>query len=75
MTDIGRAIQKMLDEHSDGWSLAQHCIVMALERVKDGRIESTTWYWCPADQPDWMTDALLEAAMRQREAMCDDDDD
>lgn len=73
---IPDAIQKMLDEHSDGWHLAQFCVVMALERVVDGRIESTTWHWCPQDQPDWMTDALLEAAIRSREcAVCEDDDD
>lgn len=76
MSPIRHAIQKMLDAHDDGWVLAQHCVVMALERVVDGRIESTTWHWCPPDQPDWMTDALLDAALRARESLlCDDEDD
>ncbi len=35
---IREAIQKMLDAHGDGWYLAQHCVVMAIERVVDGRI-------------------------------------
>ena len=74
MSSIRDAIQKMLDSHDDGWVLAQHCVVMALERVVNGRIESITWHWCPADQPDWMTDALLEATLRERDsAECDDD--
>lgn len=72
---IHDAIQKMLDSHDDGWQLAQHCVVMALERVVNGRIESTAWYWCPPDQPDWMTDALLEQALRQREQTDVIDDD
>ena len=71
---IREAIQKMLDAHSDGWHLAQHCVVMAIERVVDGRIESIPWHWAPPDQPDWMTDALLEHAIRSREDCCDEDD-
>jgi hypothetical protein len=75
MSDIRVAIQQMLDSHGDGWQLAQHCIVMALERVVDGRIESIAWHWCPPDQPDWMTDALLEQGMRQRDQSEVIDDD
>ena len=72
---IREAIQKMLDAHGDGWYLAQHCVVMAIERVVDGRIENIAWHWAPQDQPDWMTDALLERAIRARDDCCAVDDD
>jgi hypothetical protein len=72
---IREAIQKMLDAHPDGWSVAQHVVCMALERVVDGRIESIAWHWTPPDQPDWMTDALIERAIRARDDCCAEDDD
>ncbi len=64
---IREAIQTLLDEHGDGWTLTQLVLVMGLERVHDGRIESTAWYWSPPDQPDWMTTGLLDSAMEIRE--------
>lgn len=63
MSNIHKAIQQMLDAHGDGWSVAQVVVVMGLERVTpEGRIESTPWVWTPRDQPEWMTDGLLDAA-------------
>lgn len=74
MNGIGEAIQQLLDAHGDGWSVTQHCVVMGLERVVDGHIEAIAWHWAPPDQPGWMTTALLEEALRQRdEAEFDDD--
>ena len=60
---VRQAIQQLLDEMGDGWQLAQHVIVMSLERVTDGRIETIAWYWTPPSQPDWMTTGLLERAL------------
>lgn len=71
---IRDAIQKMLDAHDDGWHVTQHCVVMGLERVVDGRIEAIAWHWFPPDQPGWMTNALLEEALRQREEADADSD-
>ena len=41
------AIQALLDSLGDGWGLAQHVIIMGIERVVDGEIEATSWYWTP----------------------------
>lgn len=70
---IREAIQAMLDAHGDGWTVSQHVVVMGLERVHDGQIEATAWHWSPAEQPDWMTTALLEEAIRHRDADIDTD--
>ena len=68
---IRAAIQALLDASGDDWTLTQHVILMGLERVTDGRIESTSWYWCPPEQAEWMTTGLIEHAMVLREE-CDD---
>ena len=65
---IRQAIQTMLDECGDGWQVAQFVVVMGLERVRDGEIESSPWLWAPPQQPDWQTDGLLEAATEMRYA-------
>lgn len=63
MSNIENAIQSMLDAYGDGWSVAQYVIVMSIERVtSDGRLESAPWIFVPRDQPEWMTDGLMEAA-------------
>lgn len=61
--NIRAAIQHMLDTLGDGWQIAQHVIAMSLERVHDGQVETTAWYWSPPGQPDWMTTGLLDAAV------------
>lgn len=61
------AIQALLDSLGDGWMLAQHVIIMGLERVIDGEIQAISWYWCPAAQAEWMTDGLMEHGFRLRE--------
>ena len=70
--DIRAAIQAMLDSCGGGWQVAQYVVVMGLERVHDGQIESSPWMWAPPHQPDWQTDGLLEAAIELR---CADPDD
>ena len=70
---IREAIQAMLDAHGDGWQVAQLVVSMGLERVNsDGELESSPWIWAPPQQPDWMTDGLLEASMEMRHSVIDD---
>ena len=69
---IRAAVQALLDAYGDGWQCAQMVVVMGLERVGDGTIESSPWLWCPPSQPDWQTDGLLEAAIELR---CGEPDD
>lgn len=64
---IRAAIQALLDSSGDGWALAQHVIIMGIERVVDGEIEATSWYWAPPAQPEWMTDGLIDHGVRLRE--------
>lgn len=69
------ALQEIIDtaEDADGWSVSQFVVVMGLERIRDGHVEATSWYWHPPDQADWMVSGLLEAGMEMR-ATCDMDD-
>lgn len=69
------ALQEIIDaaEDADGWNVSQFVVVMGLERIRDGQIEATSWYWHPAGQADWMVDGLLESAMVMR-AQADVDD-
>ncbi len=73
--DVTNAIQRYLDTVGDGWTLDQHVIVMALQRLSPSQeIENIVWYYVPADQPSWQTSGLLDAALRQAEH-CDEDTD
>lgn len=64
MTDYLRnAIQRLLDESGDGWTVTQYVIAMGLERLNpDGSVECVPWHWSPRDQPGWQTLGLLERA-------------
>lgn len=69
MADLRAAIQAWLDSHGDGWSVGHCVVVMGLERTTDeGGVESVAWLWAPPEQPEWMTDGLLIAAERMRDA-------
>lgn len=66
---IRQAVQAVIDEEEgQGWTVSQYVVAMGLERIVDGAIESTGWYWHPSDQPDWMTYGLLESALEIRAA-------
>lgn len=69
------AIQDVVDaeDQGEGWCLAQFVIVMGLERVVDGRIQATSWYWHPPDHADWMVTGLLESGIEMRAAAEADD--
>ncbi len=58
------ALQSLLDSHGDHWQLAEHLVVMGLERVTADGIEAVVWVWSPGDQADWKNAGLLEAAAR-----------
>jgi len=64
---IQSEIQAVLDAHGDGWTLGPFLILMGLERIDGGEVESTAWMWAPANQPAWLIDGLLAAAERMRE--------
>ena len=65
---IRAALQKLLDADNDGWQLNQFVLSFGLERMNsDGTIETTAWVWSPAEQPEWVTDGLLRAAVELRE--------
>jgi len=65
---LRNAIQKLLNAEGDGWVLDQFVLALGLQRVNsDGDVESTAWVWAPAEQPDWQTDGLLQAASELRE--------
>jgi len=70
-TGIRDAIQSLLDSQGDGWELAQHVVVVALERIADGQVETGTWCWTPPGQAEWMTTGLLDAVIEARESIAD----
>lgn len=65
MSDYLRnAIQRLLNESGDGWSVTQFVIAMGLERINpDGTVEALAWHWSPRDQPQWQSLSLLERAV------------
>lgn len=62
------AIQDVVDAEGqgEGWSVAQFVVVMGLERVVDGGIQASAWYWHPPDHADWMVTGLLECGIEMR---------
>lgn len=73
--DVTNAIQHYLDTHGDGWTLDQHVIVMALQRLSpQGDLENVVWYYVPADQPSWQTAGLLDRAVRLSDEATEDTD-
>ena len=67
LEQLRHALQRMLDEEGDGWQLSQHVVVVVgLERVNSGGIESTAWSFWPDGQADYITTGLLDTAMDQR---------
>lgn len=65
MSDYLRnAIQRLLNESGDGWTVTQFVIAMGLERINpDGTVEAVAWHWSPRDQPHWQSLGLLERAV------------
>lgn len=58
------AVQKLLNQEGDGWSVHQFVVVMGLERLNPaGEVESTPWSWAPPEQPEWQSLALLGQAL------------
>lgn len=61
---VEAAIQLLLDDAGDGWTLSGFVIVMGLERVAGDDIESASWMHTPANQPGWVTQGLLDETDR-----------
>lgn len=71
---LREAIQKLLNESGDGWSLTQFVVAMGLEQLNsDGTVESVVWYHAPENQPHWQTGALLDRALELHEEPEDED--
>ena len=72
---LRESLQYMLDCEGDGWQLVHHVVAMGLQKMDaNGVITSTTWMVVPAEQPDYVTDGLVQAAEDMR-ASCDIEDD
>jgi hypothetical protein len=62
------AIQELLDAEGDGWIVNEYVVALGLEKIDaSGHIESTAWVWAPSEQPEWVSDGLLQAAVELRE--------
>lgn len=66
---IRQALQTILDEEADGWSVPYFVVAMGIERLgEDGAVEAAAWYYSPPGQAEWMTTALLNCAIELRQA-------
>jgi hypothetical protein len=71
------AIQRLLDESGDGWTVTQFVVAMGIERINpDGSVECVAWHWSPRDQPHWQSLGLLERGVEamQSESFYEDDE-
>lgn len=58
---VERALQLVLDDAGDGWTLSAYVVALGLERVlPDGTIESIPWSFAAPNQPVWATRGLLD---------------
>ena len=58
---VERALQLVLDDAGDGWTLSAYVVVLGLERVtSDGSVESIPWSFTAPNQPCWATRGLLD---------------
>lgn len=66
---IRKAIQEVLDDSGDGWTVTQYVVAMGLEKITvDGEIEATAWYYAPQNQAGWQTCGLLDQAVAMYES-------
>ena len=74
---VREAIQELLNQLGDGWTVTQYVISMGLERMgSDSRVEATSWYYTPLEQADWQTLGLLrQAAEMHYESSFEDEDE
>ena len=73
---IREAIQALLNQIGDGWTVTQYVVSMGLERINsDQHVENTAWYYTPPEQADWQTAGLLRQADEMHyESMFEEDD-
>lgn len=61
------SLQYLLDCEGDGYQLAHYAVVMGLQKMdSSGVVSNTTWMAVPQDQPDYVTDGLVQAAEDMR---------
>lgn len=57
---VEQALQLLLDDAGDGWTLSGYVVVMGLEKVADDdSITSASWIYPAPNQPGWVTSGLL----------------
>lgn len=62
--ELRAAIQKLLDEHGDGWTVAEFAVCMYIERLNaDDSVSVQPWWWAPPDQGDCRTDGVINAVL------------
>jgi hypothetical protein len=59
---IREGIQKVLDIHGDGWTVAHYVCCIGLERLTNGEVRTASWQYAPPDQPHYVIPGLLEDA-------------
>lgn len=70
---LTEAIQAVLDDEGDGWSLSHWIVIMGIERMGSaGGVESSVWITKPDEQAEYVTDGLITAAFDARSEYSDD---
>ena len=62
-----RFLQSIFSGPTEPGKFDKDLMLRGIERVVDGEIEATSWYWAPPSQPEWMTDGLIDHGVRLRE--------
>lgn len=72
-TRLADAIQRVLDQEGDGWTLSHWIVIMGIERMNsDGAVDSAVWIAKPAEQAEYVTDGLINGAFDARTEYSDD---
>ena len=51
----------------DGWMPSHYVVCVGIERmVAGGRVETATYWVCPDEQAEYVSDGLMEAVQQQR---------
>ena len=69
------AIQYLLDCEGDGFQLAHFVVAVGLQKMDStAALTSTSWLAVPSEQPDYITQGLLDSAEGMRATQDIDDD-
>jgi len=68
--ELRAAVQKILDAHGDGWTVAEFAVCMVIERLNsDDTVSVEPWWWAPPDQGECRTDGVINAVLDRRSAV------